>query len=126
MAIDWTAVQKKAKRQDAALRAPKRHRSAEPCGVSGDCKSKAATAAQIKANPSAATASITPITMAQTAAGVANDGIPNAFRARRKADLSAHRTSSVLAHQPFWRDGKRRADGNNGQIFSHRGNLARN
>lgn len=64
-------------------------------------KSKAA-AAQIKANPSVATAAITPITMAQTAAGVAKGSIPNAFQNQkesgldRAADIVSAGTSSLV------------------------------
>ena len=44
-----------------------------------------AAAAQMKANPAMATAKITPITMAQTAVGVANGSIPNAFQNQKES-----------------------------------------
>src|SRR5574344_451697 len=102
MAIDWTAIQKKAKRQDAAYNAKATQGAANRAVYQTIAKNKAAAAAQIKANPSMLTAKITPITMAQTAAGVANGSIPNAFQNQkesgieRAADTISAGTSSLV------------------------------
>ena len=61
-----------------------------------------AVAQQLKANPSMLTSKITPITMAQTAAGVAKGSIPNAFQNQkesgfeRAADIVSSGTSSLV------------------------------
>ena len=68
MAIDWTAVQKKAKQQDAAYNAKATQGAANRATYQAIEKNKADTAAQMKANPSMLTSKITPITTAQTAA----------------------------------------------------------
>ena len=102
MAIDWTAIQKKAKRQDAAYNAKATQGAANRATYQAIAKNKAATAAQMKANPSMLTAKITPITMAQTAAGVAKGNIPNAFQNQkesgfeRKVDTISSGASSLI------------------------------
>ena len=78
MAIDWTAVQKKAKRQDAAYNAKATQGAANRATYQAIAKNKADTAAMF-------TSKITPITMAQTAAGVAKGSIPNAFQNQKES-----------------------------------------
>ena len=102
MAIDWTAVKKKAKQQDAAYNAKATQGAQNRAVYQAIAKNNTAAAAQMKANPSTSTAKITPITMAQTAAGVANGSIPNAFQNQkesgieRAADIVSSGTSTLV------------------------------
>lgn len=106
MAIDFEKLKTKAAQKDAATYAAQKadfakvkHRVSAP--VANNAKNKA-IAAQIKANPSMLTAKITPITMAQTAAGVAKGNIPNAFQNQKEsgfervADTIGAGTSSLV------------------------------